>query len=161
MRGVTWLELLVDFEVASGLCYKHPQSTADWGKRAEMLRGIVKLILQVRGPGRVALETIYGTPRRIISVAPCGALHIGGLLRRPTFVSGHTTIRAIAVNAWQWAEGGQQVRLQLHQLTYRGFNTGVAKSKEVEEEVDKKLAEPLVEEVRPTTRSISTSSTYG
>ena len=127
-----------------------------------MLRGIVKLILQVRGPSKVALETVYVTSRRITSLAPFGALHLGGLFRRPKFVGGDITIKAIAVNAWQWAEGGQQARLQLHQLSYKGFKRRAAKNREVEEEVDRKLlAAPSSEEVKPTTRSMSTPSTSG
>lgn len=58
LRGVTWLELLVDFELLSGINCMRPQSTATWGARAELLRGIVKLVLKVRGPGATALDIL-------------------------------------------------------------------------------------------------------
>ena len=51
LKGVTWLELLVDFEIASGINCKKQQDEANWGARAELLRGIVKLIIKVRGTG--------------------------------------------------------------------------------------------------------------
>ena len=44
LKGVTWLELLADFEIATGVNCKKSQSEATWGERAELLRGIVKLI---------------------------------------------------------------------------------------------------------------------
>ena len=104
MKGVTWLELVTDFEIASEINCKRPQNNATWGARAELLRGIVKLILTVRGKGAGELEAFYGTSKRIIALAPFGAIFLSGLLRRPVFVAGEATIKAVAVNAWQWAE---------------------------------------------------------
>lgn len=81
-----------------------PQSNATWGAREELLRGIVKLILKVRGPGAGALESFHGTSKRITALALFGANFLSGLLRRPVFVAGEATINVVAVNAWQWAE---------------------------------------------------------
>ena len=58
---------------------------------------------------------------------------MGGLLRRPRFVAGESTVKAAAANAWQWAEEAKVARLQLHQLSYRGFKRGEFKSSEVAE----------------------------
>ena len=44
LKGVTWLELVADFELAYGIDCMRPQSNATWGARAELLRGIGKLI---------------------------------------------------------------------------------------------------------------------
>jgi hypothetical protein len=107
LKGVTWLELLVDFEIATGVNCKRPQGEANWGSRAELLRGIIKLILKVRGPGAGAMETFFGTSKRITALAPVGAKFLSGLLRKPVFVAGEATIDAVAVNAWQWAEEGK------------------------------------------------------
>ena len=81
-----------------------PQSNATWGARAELLGGIVKLILEVRGSGAAEMEIFYGTSKRITALAPFGAKFLSGLLRKPAFVAGEATIKAVAVNAWQWAE---------------------------------------------------------
>jgi hypothetical protein len=132
LKGVTWLELLVDFEIASGINCKRPQNEANWGARAELLRGIVKLILKVRG-NEGTMETIYGTSPRITALAPFGAKFLSGLLRRPKFVAGEATIKAIAVNAWQWAGDDKAKRIQLHNVSYKNFVRGESKSKEVED----------------------------
>jgi hypothetical protein len=70
---VTWLELVTDFEIASGINCKRPQGNETWGARAELLRGIVKLILKIRGKGAGEMETYYGTSKRITALAPFGA----------------------------------------------------------------------------------------
>lgn len=101
LKGVTWLELLADFEIASGVNCKKPQSEATWGARAELLRGKVKLIIKVRGTGAKDMDLFFGTSKRITALAPFGAKFLSGLLRRPIFVAGEATIRAVAVNAWQ------------------------------------------------------------
>ena len=79
------------------------------------------------------METIYGTSPRITALAPFGAKFLSGLLRRPKFVAGETTIKAIAVNAWQWAEEDKAKRIQLHNVSYKNFARGENKSKEVED----------------------------
>ena len=100
LKGVTWLELLADFELSTGIDCKFPQIPATWGKRAELLRSVLKLILKVRSPVAEALEVVYGTSRRITALAPFGVLHLGGLTRRPVFAA-EATPKAVAVNAWQ------------------------------------------------------------
>ena len=139
LKGVTWLELLVDFELATGINCKKPQGEATWGSRAELLRGIVKLVLKVRGPGAGALETFFGTSKRITSLAPFGAKFLSGVLRRPVFVAGEATIKAVAVNAWQWAVENKEKRIQLHSISYINFKRGNCKSKEVEKKLDNKV----------------------
>ena len=121
LKGVTWLELLADFEIATDINCKKAQGEATWGARAELLRGIVKLVLKVRGPGTGAMESFFGTSKRITALAPFGAKFLSGLLRRPVFVAGETTIKAVAVNAWQWAEEGKAERIQLHNISYRNL----------------------------------------
>ena len=34
LKGITWLELLADFEIASGVSCKRPQSEATWGGKS-------------------------------------------------------------------------------------------------------------------------------
>ena len=113
LNGVFWLELLVDFELSTGVDCKQPQLTADWGKRAELLRSVLKLILKVRSPVPEALAATFGASRRISSLAPFGFQFLGGLTRRVTFVS-KATPKGVAVNAWQWAEEGKCSRPQLN-----------------------------------------------
>ena len=139
LKGVTWLELLADFEIATGVNCKKPQGEATWGSRAELLRGIVKLILKVRGPGAAEMENFFGTSKRITALAPFGAKFLSGLRRRPTFVAGEATIKAVAVNAWQWAEEGKKERIQLHSISYQNFKRGSFKCKEAREILKKKV----------------------
>ena len=86
LKGVTWLELLADFEIATGINCKKTQGEAAWGARAELLRGIVKLILKVRGPVTGAMESFFGTSKGITALAPFGAKFLSGLLRRPVLL---------------------------------------------------------------------------
>ena len=79
------------------------------------------------------MDTIYGTSPRITALAPFGAKFLSGLLRRPTFVAGDATVKAVAVNAWQWAEDSKTKRIQLHNVSYRSFVRGESKSKEADE----------------------------
>ena len=74
LKGVTWLELVADFEIASGINCRRPQSEDTWGARAELLRGIVKLILTIRSKGAGEMDTFYGSSRRITALAPFGAM---------------------------------------------------------------------------------------
>lgn len=122
LRGVTWLELLADSELASSINCMRPQSNTTWGARVELLRGIVKLLPKVKGPGAGALEF--------------GAKFLSGLLRRPEFVAGEATIKAIAVNAWQWAEEDKAKRIQLHNISYRNFKRGEFTLREVQERLN-------------------------
>ena len=78
------------------------------------------------------METIYGTSPRITALAPFGANFLSGLLRRPAFAAGEATVKAVAVNAWQWAEDNKAKRIQLHNVSYRNFVRGEGKSNEVE-----------------------------
>ena len=133
LKGVTWLELVTDFELSTGINCKKPQGKENWGARAELLRGIIKLILKVRGTKANELEWYYGTSKRITALAPFGAKFLSGILRRPTFVAGEATIRAVAVNAWQWAEDSKVERIQLHEVSYRNFKRGEFKMKEAED----------------------------
>ena len=149
LKGVTWLELVADFELATGIDCKYPQNSACWGKRAETLRSVLKLVLKVRSPTKDALEKAYGTSRRITSLAPFGALHLGGLRRRPVFAA-EATPKVVAVNAWQWAEEGKVQRLQLHEVSYKNFQRGEGKLREVQERL-----EQLVPEEAPSSASVS------
>jgi hypothetical protein len=156
LRGVTWLELLIDFELSSGVNCMRPNTAATWGDRAEMLRSIVKLVLKVRGSGVQALEKDYGTSRRITSLAPFGALHLSGLLRRPVFVSGMAAWKASAVNAWQWAEEDKVARIQLHTVSYQGFTRGGAKLEEVQDRLAAAARKQATKIRQPTARSTGT-----
>ena len=83
------------------------------------------------------MESFYGTSKRITSLAPFGASFLSGLRRRPNFVAGEATIKAVAVNAWQWVVENKVKRIQLHEVSYRNFKRGEFKSKEVQEKMDK------------------------
>ena len=143
LKGVTWLELVADFEIASGINCTRPHSNTTWGARAELLRGIVKLILKVRGSGAAEMEKFYGTSKRITALAPFGAKFLSGLLRKPVFVAGEATVKAVAVNVCQWAEENKEKRIQLHEISYRNFKRGEFKAKGAEEKL-KKEAEKAV-----------------
>ena len=111
-----------------------------------MLRGIVKLILKVRGPGTGAMEDFFGNSKRITALAPFGANFLSGLLRKPVFVAGEATVKAVAVNAWQWAEEDKVKRIQLHEISYRNFKRGEFKEKGVEERLNKVVKKTLLHE---------------
>jgi len=65
-------------------------------------------------------------------------------------------VKASAVNAWQWAEEGKVSRIQLHVLSYKAFERGKSKCKEVQSRLDKLSAKLETETLPPTVRSIST-----
>ena len=102
------------------------------GSKSRAHKGNVKLILTIRGKGAGEMEVYFGTSRRITALAPFGAKTLSGLLRRPQFVAGEATIKAVAVNAWQWAEEGKAKIIQQHMVSYSGFKRGAFKAKEVE-----------------------------
>ena len=141
LKGVTWLELVADFEIASGINCMRPQSNATWGARAELLRGILQLILNVRRSGAAEMEKFYGTSKRITAFAPFGAKNLSGLLRKPVFVAGEATIKAVAVNVWQWADENKEKRIQLHNTSYRNFKRGEFRAKGAEEKLNKAAGE--------------------
>ena len=85
----------------------------------------------------MALESFFGTSRRIISLAPFGAPFLIGLLLRPVFVAGEATIRVVAVNAWQWAEENKAKRTQLHNIFYRSSKRGDFKFQEIQDKLNK------------------------
>ena len=85
------------------------------------------------------METFFGRSKRITALAPFGAKFLSGLLRKPVFVAGEATIKAVAVNAWQWAEEGKEKRIQLHSISYRNFKRGNFRLKEVEEMLKRKV----------------------
>ena len=72
-------------------------------------------------------------------------------------MGGDHTVKAVAVNAWQWAEESKVARLQLHDLPYRGFKRGALKSKEVEERLAAAVARHD-KEVKLAARSVSMPS---
>ena len=73
-------------------------------------------------------------------------------------MGGDHTIKAIAVNAWQWAEESKVARLQLHELSYRGYKRGALKSKDVEERLAAAVAQHHDKEVKLAARSVSMPS---
>ena len=88
-----------------------------------------------------AMESFYGTSKRITALAPFGPKFLSGLLRRPVFVAGDATIKAVAVNAWQWAEENKEKKIQLHSISYRNFKRGEFKVKDAEHMLDKAIRE--------------------
>ena len=157
LRGVTWLELVTDLEIFSGVNCMRPSSIpSTWGERAELLRGIVKFILKVRAEGSKNLEVEYGTSRRITSFASFGALHLSGLSRRPAFASGEAAIKAAAVNAWQWAEEAKVNTIQLHVVSYKGFARGGGKQQVVLAKLYDKAAQEGRRITESTARSVGT-----
>ena len=70
-----------------------------------------------------------------MSLAPFRSLSRSGLLRRPVFVGDDHTVKAVAANAWQWAEEGKAAQLQWHELSYRGFKRDDMKSKELRQDL--------------------------
>ena len=49
------------------------------------------------------------------------------------------TIRAVAVNAWQWAEDDKVKRIQLHEISHRNFKRGECKSNGAEDLLNKAI----------------------
>ena len=85
------------------------------------------------------MESFYGTSRRITALAPSGAKFLSGLLRRPVFVAGEATVKAVAVNAWQWAEENKAPRTQLHNVSYSKFKRGEGKARGAEAKLNKAI----------------------
>ena len=85
------------------------------------------------------MESFYGTSRRITALAPFGAKFLSGLLRRPVFVAGEATVKAVAVNAWQWAEENKAPIIQLHKVSYSKFKRGEFKGKEAKEKLKREV----------------------
>ena len=49
---VSWLELVVDLELATGInCAPPDEENSTWGEKTVLLRQVVKLILTMRGGG--------------------------------------------------------------------------------------------------------------
>ena len=99
--------------------------------------GLEQNCFKAMGKGAGALESFCGNSKRITSLEPFGLKFLSGVLRRPHFVVGEATIKAVAVNAWQWAEEDKAKRIQLHEVSYRNFKRGEFKYKEVQGKLDK------------------------
>jgi hypothetical protein len=99
---VTFLELLVDFELATGvICDRSQVARSSWDTRAKLLRVLIKNVIRLRGgKGWTNLAKSFGEQRAIASLASFGAKRLPGLGRRPVFVNRNSTIRCIATNAW-------------------------------------------------------------
>ena len=93
------------------------------------------------------MDTCYGSSRRITALAPLGAKILSGLLRRPTFVAGEAAIKAVAVNAWQWAEEDKAKRIQLHKVSYGSFKRGAFKDKGAENRLTKAVEKAMKQPV--------------
>ena len=104
-RQVTWLELLVDFELYTGTrcCDASASPLPTWGERASLLHKVVNKVLRVRGDGLKDLRINYGFSYAVSTLAPFGEARLKGLLRRPRFASGDATNRAVAKSCWEWA----------------------------------------------------------
>ena len=142
---VTWLELLVDFEVATGIrcCEANACPLPPWGERARLLQRVVIHILKVRGGGLKELKNSYGVSYAVSTLAPIGQSRLKGLRRRPCFVGGEATIKVIAKSCWRWAQGETTATLQSSQLVdFTGFKVGNAKSSRVQDQV---LAVPVLD----------------
>jgi len=58
---VSWLELVVDFELATGhRCTTDVGQEATWGERAKILKSVITKLVEVRGINANALKTWYG-----------------------------------------------------------------------------------------------------
>ena len=142
-RQVSWLELLLDFEIASGTrcCEPDMVKTSSWGKRSELLHKIVVTLHKVRG-GSQNLKSAFGVSYAVSTLAPFGEPRLKGLLRRPRFAGGETTTRAIARAAWTWARSGATTPLSSTQGTdFTGFRVGLEKSQQVRDALKRKAAE--------------------
>ena len=123
---VTWLELVIDFELSTGVNCAHPDKVTGWGEKAVMLRQVVKLILSARGGGPKELHNLYGEDKNVYTLAPFGKKEAAGLRRRPKFVD-ESTPKAVARNAWTWACDPQETPIQKHTVNYSGFTRGCFK----------------------------------
>jgi hypothetical protein len=124
---VTWLELVVDFELCMGLlCERDQPHRATWRERATLLRHILKLIHQVRTPRGADFDGFFGKNVAIPSLAPLGLRNQDGLLRRPSFLGGMQTVKCIARNAWSAAalDAMGIFDCKHYIITYSGFKVG-------------------------------------
>ena len=130
---VTWAELLVDFEVTSGVKCQRPNSDEDecWGVRSLLLKKVVRALVTARGGGLKALDKHYGSNKRTTSLAPFGQHYLPGLDRRPVFAGGAATTKAIGVNACSWALSGSEEPLSKWKTSYQGFKLGRDRSEEL------------------------------
>ena len=100
---VSYAELLIDFELTTGLrCSKDGQARDSWSERAKLLRVVLKILLNLRGGKGGGLHKFYGENRGrpSTSLAVFGAKRLPGLNRPPVFALGLSAVRCIATNAW-------------------------------------------------------------
>ena len=120
---MTWLELVIGFELSSGVNCSHPDKVTGWGEKAVTLRQVVKLILSARGEGPKELHNLYGEDKNVYTLAPFGKKEAAGLRRRPRFVD-DSTPKAVARNAWAWACDTEESPIQKYLVSYSGFTRG-------------------------------------
>ncbi len=147
---MTWLELLVDFELYTGITCQTPskdeQST--WGQRALLLKKVVKTLLACRGGGPGALKKDYGCSNRVTSLAPFGQHYAQGLRRRAMFAAGKATHRAVGANAYTWAISNTGESLSKHLTDYTGFKLGGRGEEDHRSRFEKQLQQQAKVEVR-------------
>ena len=80
-RQVSWLELLVDFELTTGMACQREleESKAKWSERAKLLRIIVNAMLKVKGIDWKTIQKGFGDGRAMSSLAVFGAYRLPGL----------------------------------------------------------------------------------
>ena len=143
-RQVAWLELLLDFEISSGVrcCEPGAVKTLDWGTRSKLLHKIVVTLHKVRGGGSQNLKNSFGVSYAVSTLAPFGEPKLKGLLRRPRFAGGETTTRAIAKTVWAWAQSGATTPSSSMQDThFTCFRVGLEKSQQVSNALKRKASE--------------------
>jgi len=130
---VTWAELLVDFEITTGVKCQRPDGNEEesWGVRSLLLKKVVRALVTARGGGLKALDKHYGSNKRSTSLAPFGQHYLPGLDRRPVFAGGAATLKAIGVNACSWALAGSEEPLSKWKTSYQGYKLGQERSKEL------------------------------
>lgn len=129
-KRTTFLELVVDFELATGVsCDYDEAEKGTWGERAMLLKKVIRSIVSVRGPKHgTTMKKLFGEIRLCSSLVAFGAGRMEGLRRKPEFFTREAAIRCIAKNAWEVGElkGAAEANLQgkefrQHKTSYAGF----------------------------------------
>ena len=105
-KQVTWLELVIDFELSTGLrCQEDRSEERSWEEKAALLKKVVRSLAQARGTekGNKMIKA-YGDNRQVFTLGGFGAKGLGGLDRKPQFLSGLNAVHCIAMNAWRAGE---------------------------------------------------------
>ena len=122
---VALLELVIGFELSTGLrCQEDRSEERSWEEKAALLKKVVRSLVQARGIEKGnKLMKVCGDNRQVFTLGGFGARGLGGLDRKPQFVSGLNAVHCIATNAWRAGDASGEFDRHA-KADYRGYSSG-------------------------------------